>query len=72
MAEDRPIAVYSASLGESIEILKVQYGIRDVIFWRWSKEKRIHKSLINDIGDKVKFRVNRQWIALDECILQQQ
>lgn len=68
MTEDRPIAAYSMGSGKDIEILKVQYGIRDVIFWRWSKEKRVHKSLINDFGDKVKFRVNRQWIALDDCI----
>ena len=62
-------AAYVKSAGFGIEILDVEHGTEDKIVWRWPGEKKIHKSRLQETADgKLRFRVNRHWILLDDCM----
>lgn len=65
--EVKAACAMSASFG--IEILDVEHGTTEKVAWRWPGEKKIHKSRVQETADgKLRFRANRQWILLDECM----
>ena len=63
------IAVFGLTASLGIVILGVDSsGAKDYVQWRWSNEKNVHKSAVKDVKGSPCFRVNRNWISLDECI----
>lgn len=66
--KDKPCAVYSISSNFGIEIMGVETGLDESVEWRWMKEKKVHKSKVKEVDGELKFRVNRNWISLDECV----
>lgn len=61
-------AVYAVTMKLGIEVLDVEHGASEKIVWKWSNEKKIHKSAVRDVNGRPCFRANRQWIPLDECM----
>lgn len=62
----KAVLACTASLG--IEVLDVEHGVQDKIVWKWSNEKKVHRSTVRDVAGKPCFRANRQWISLDGCL----
>ena len=57
----------AAGLGIVIEDVETMDYCGDRVVWRWSNERWLHRSWAREIKGKPCFRVNRQWIPLDEC-----
>ena len=55
-------AIYPMGIGLAVEILEANEVF---VKWKWSNETKLHKSFVNKNN---KFRVNRIWISLDECM----
>lgn len=56
-----------AGLGIVIEDVESMDYCGDRVVWRWSNERWLRRSWAREIRGKTCFRVNRQWIPLDEC-----
>ena len=54
-------AVYPISARFGIEILDAN---NSYVIWRWSNENEVRKSIVH--GNR--FRANRIWISLDDCM----
>ena len=57
------IAVYPMTAGFGVEIVIVSDD-NDYVVWKWTNELGVHRSSLKD----GKFRANRTWISLDECM----
>ena len=71
MNNEKPIAVYSMTNSFGIEIMSMDdFKVR----WRWSNDRKVRTSVIQEKLDKdtgrpaFRFRANRCWIRLDECM----
>ena len=62
-------AAHDTAIGLGVVIEEVESTGRrgDRVAWRWSNERKLHRSWTREIRGKTCFRVNRQWIPLDEC-----
>ena len=61
------LATYSISNSFEIEILSIDY-CNNAVIWKWSDNEKEHSSKYKDIAGKLRFRANRTWIALDDCM----
>jgi len=66
--EEAVKAVCAAAMEHGIEVLGVENGIGEKIIWKWTNEKKIHKSQAKEVNGKLCFRANRIWIPLDKCM----